>query len=66
MFPVIQAAEGRMLEVLGFGNSSPDALLNVLDRTILTAISVRRLACNFMSWLTSNHLVLRPVGRHFN
>lgn len=43
-----------------------DALLNVLDDTILIAISVCRLACDFMSWLTSNHLVLRPVSEHFS
>lgn len=66
MFPVVQAAEGWLLEALGFGNFGPDALLNVLDDTMLTTISVCRLACDFMSWLTSNHLVLRPVGRHFS
>lgn len=55
MFPVVQAAEGWMLEVLAFGNSSPDALLNMLDHTMLMTVSLRTLACDFMSWLTSNH-----------
>lgn len=66
MFSVVQTAEGWMLEPIGFRNSGPDALLSALDHTILATISVCRLACDFMSWLTSNHLVLRPVGRHFN
>lgn len=64
MLPLVQAAEGWMLEALGFGKSGPDALLNVLDHTILATISVCRLACDVLG--TSDHLVLRLVGRHFN
>lgn len=66
MFSVVQAAERWMLDTIGFGNSGPDALLSALDHTTLATISVCRLARDFMSWLASNHLVLRPVGRHFN
>lgn len=44
VFPVVQAAEGRMLEA-----SAPDALLNVLDHTVLATTSLCRLAYDFMS-----------------
>jgi len=70
MLAVVQAAEGCMLEALSFGNSGPDALLSALDHTVCVAldhtISVCRLGCDFMSWLTSNHLILKPVNRDFN
>lgn len=53
MLPLVQAAEGRMLEALSFGKSGHDALLNVLDHSILATISVCRLACDVLAYIKS-------------